>query len=302
MISLIALGLVLISSIVSDENDPSLLYFLSKGVDSPNGVADFFKTFSNDDVNRLAFHPNPQLAIYAEWEAENRRAVSFSSIDQQRLSRARFCGFVSGRLGIRLPDWWFDFFQHPEPIISLEMYKDISETAGIRHKTNLVLTEISTEAIRLVCCGKEIEFDGKNNLWERIDENGTFFDDDTPVDSLSLEITKDGHFLLVVLPIDGAPTLFCVEKSGRGLWKSEIRKCRQINASTNHSPRGLVEVFSTGDKVAVFWRNECEVTLDVFNLNTGSQEISFTTLTKLQNGRAGLPFSEVQVHGDTHKR
>ena len=275
-------------SFFHDSVDSTLPHFLSKGLECPNGVTVFFKNLTIAEIDRLALHSNPQVAIYSYWMAQRRRETYAASIDQQRLLRANFCGFVTGRLNIVLPDWWVDFYQAPEPNFSVQKYADVSETGGVRHKKDVVLTKLSHEFLKVSFCGKDIEFD-RENIWDR-SEN--FSGEENGVDCLSVGVGKDGQFVLVVLPIDGSPTVFCIDKSGRGLWESKVRKCRQIAGVTSHSPRGLVDLDITEEKVAVFWRNECEVTLDVFDLYTGAQKISFTTLTGLENGKAELRFSE----------
>ena len=135
-------------------------------------------------------------------------------------------------------------------------------------------------------------FDGTKTWWDSCAENGTFFKNDSNVDCIALEVARDGQRLLAVLPIDGSPTLFCTDKSGLGLWKADVRKCRQIEGSSKLDPRGLVGIYCFEDKVAVFWRNVHEVTLDVFDLYTGAQKTSFTTLIELRGGRSGLPLWE----------
>ncbi len=156
----------------------------------------------------------------------------------------------------------------------------------------LQINELAPNYISLESEGRQIVFDGGRTRWDSFEEDGTFFENDANVDCIALEVAKDGQFLFVVLPINGAPTLFCTDKSGLGLWKADVRKCRQIQGTGKLDPRGLVGLYCYEDKVAVFWRNVHEVTLDVFDLYTGAQKTSFTTLIELRNGKSGLPLLE----------
>ncbi len=54
-----------------DDIEARLPYFLSYGLNSPDGVKDFFRDISKSRVERLAFHPNAQISIYAKWIIQN---------------------------------------------------------------------------------------------------------------------------------------------------------------------------------------------------------------------------------------
>jgi hypothetical protein len=78
--------------------------------------------------------------------------------------------------------------------------------------------------------------------------------------------------------------VFCTDRSGKGLWTKGIGKCRQVGVNTRHSPRGLIQICSNQDQVAVFWQNEIEMTMDVFDLSTGDEIAGFTTFVDLKYG------------------
>ena len=279
--------------LISDNDlEARLPYFLAYGLNSPNGVKNFFKDISKSQVERLAVHSNAQISIYAKWIIQNEEERSFSTVEQKQLSRAQFCGFLSGRLVIPFPDWWTEFLLHSKLDFSIHSYKEFSETDDVRHPTGLKINELTPEYISLESEGRQMVFDGTKTWWDSCAEIGTFFKNDSNVDCIALQVARDGQRLLAVLPIDGSPTLFCTDKSGLGLWKADVRKCRQIEGSSKLDPRGLVGIYCFEDKVAVFWRNVHEVTLDVFDLYTGAQKTSFTTLIELRGGRSGLPLWE----------
>lgn len=267
-----------------DDTEP---YFIARGFQENNGVVNFFSHYSKDEIEALTDHPNIKIATFAAWLSCRRECFETQStpddIASTEKQRDDFLNTLQLKLDVIIPDWWAEqilnlkLFDDPNylsiPLV-VEYPKDASSTNGFHHANGIVIHKATKNELSVVKSGKAFSVATDGASWAFGDG---FFEKTPAWFDLSDEVRNRRAFAFSDQHLDRF-YVFCVDKRGQKLWKSEVSCFIQKSIgygmlfSTNR-----IEISSNDKIFAVFCVNKFGISVDAFNVETGEPLLRFTT-------------------------
>lgn len=197
------------------------------------------------------------IALQAAWTA------SLASREREEVRLARFCGFLEGRLGVAVPNWWM---------------KDSEEASSKNYVKTMVRDQdvYVSDNIRIV--------EGSENLVASVDRSKVLLSEDVlrshvykMLDPQVVACTN-GRFCAVAIHTDaGFPfSLFgCDAVQGKVLWEQRVWALGRD--STVSRTFQAVDVAIVDDRVIVFGDESCGAFVEGFRSKDGQNQFRFAT-------------------------
>jgi len=258
--------------------------FLARGFDEVGGVDSFFAGRTLVAIEQLKYHRDLKIALYAAWIHCRHKCV-LEEYSEIAINRAEFLGFTSGKLNLRLPEWWrnhilkvdqrgfIDFPSRKE----LNIRSGMSKTKGLLHASNIEV-DLSQEDVSVRFGGQAIVVHGRNEGWTFEDQ----FTEGSP-ECFAISVLDDGRIVFAITELGREKCrVFCADPDGRKLWSNNAVSSQQVVIGNLRFASSRIEVQADSEKVAVFWVNSSAICLDIFGMATGEPLARFTTLFSIK--------------------
>lgn len=235
---------------------------------------DFFKRLNVNEIRALKSHTSNGIALQAAWEEVRRSAIGKNGQELRidPLVLYRFVGFVEGRLGITLPDWWEQGLL-TAGVSRQGMFSFGKPNEPVYHKTGLDF--LSPHDTRVEKVNSDIFLrtpQGSLSLPQSLlaETKGLH------MPSISGLIYRD-RWYVAMHPYGCFPFfLYCIERrSGKTLWKQRVWVGGKGGYEGIH--RHWVVLLGRSDHIMVFGAGEDTMYVESFHAEKGCNVFRFST-------------------------
>jgi len=269
--------------LTSDNQRSDLQYFIATGFESRNGVRDYFREFPPEEIEKLKFHDNLKVSIFAAWihcRISCLKLTEPNGTDSLHF-RGAFLDFSEGRLNTKIPTWWRTQINLqsaeansggiPSSHIAA---KEVTLTEGVCHNNSIKISLLSDDHFAGSREGRDFFIE-----WDREDVygNGRFLLNEPILAADVVFVLSNDQYVYAIA--DNISTLIvCCNARNQILWKAIVDTMDQQGmAGLTPETREHIEIRVSNGRVHLFGANSSAVYLSSFELETGNKIVGFTT-------------------------